>query len=299
MALFDKSEEVEIRVEKPKRSIFDKLEDELFTPPEVIPDSAPICALFLGRDGTGKSGSALSILTDEDVKEGKRIVVLDLDNGNMDTILQYHREKYENGNIILLNPIVWKENEDFSDIVIDYKETMKQIKAVGIIVQKQWEERKIKAIILDGLSKLLKFSEYQMRVEKSLDVSGGVSLKYWVNRNKSFLEMLELYKSLPIHKIYVGHENFDIKVDAVDVSAILRDTNALMAQKVSFTVDEGIDDVTKFYAKIDKSKQDLRNKNAEICFAEVNTSDRTSKFTWEPEKVLKLLESPEKDSVEK
>lgn len=273
--------------EEKKQSIFDKVGEKLTKNPEYVPEHAPIVALFSGEDGTGKSGTALQLVDEIDVEAGENIVLIDLDGGNYPVCLEYHHEAYEKDNIILYDPTVMTDSRD--DVTTDYKATMRNIKAAGAWIKEHWEEEKIRVVILDGMSKLLKFAEWQMRIEKSVDVSGGVTQRYWVNRNKAFLDIVELYKSIPVDTIFIGHTDFNIKEGDKDVSAIKKNMNDLMFQKVSFTVEETADGKVKFWAKIDKSKQNLMNKGTKVCFAEVDTTDKSKGYKWNPKVVLDLL----------
>lgn len=286
-------------IPKEKReSIFDKVGAQLTKKPEYVPDHAPICALFSGEDGTGKSGTALQFIDEIDVEAGEKIILIDLDGGNLPGCLEYHREAYENGNIVLYDPMEFTDDMG-DDVGMDYKATMKNIKAAGAWIRKNWEEQKIRVVILDGLSKLLKIAEYQMRVEKAIDVSGGVTQRYWVNRNKAFIDIVELYKSIPIDTIFIGHRDFNIAEGDTDVSAIKKNTNDLVFQKVSFYTEETAEGKIKFKARIDKSKQNLLNKGAKVTFAEVDTNDKGKGYRWGPKEVLDLLKPAEKgDSKE-
>jgi hypothetical protein len=291
--VFSSQEDV---IPKEKReSIFDRVGRELTKKPEFVPDHAPIVALFTGDDGTGKSGTALQMVDEIDIEADEKVVLVDLDGGNLPGCLAYHRKAYKDGNIILKDPTVMTDDRD--DVRVDYKATMKEIKAIGAWIKQNYEEHKIRVVILDGMSKLLKWAEYQMRIEKAVDVSGGVTQRYWVNRNKAFLDIVELYKSIPIDTIFIGHTDFNVAPGDKDVSAIKKNMNDQVFQKVSFTVEEGVDGKVKFFAKIDKSKQNLRNKGARVCFAEVDTTDKGKGYIWNPKEVLDLLkpESTEGD----
>ena len=275
-----------------KESIFDRVEAELLKKPTYLPKEAPIKALFYGGDGTGKSGTALGFVELIDIEADEKILVVDLDIGNEPACLSYHRDVYERGNLILWEPSEWKEIElpdGGADVVMDYKKTMAKIKAVGIWVKKNWEQYKIRAVILDGLSTLLKHSEWQMRIEKNIDVSGGVTQRYWVTRNKTFLEMLQLYKSIPLDVVFIGNADFAVDPDDKDVAKIRRDTNDLMFQKVGFRVEETPDGKVQFWAKIEKSKQNLKNKGKRIMFAEVDLKNEEADYYWDPSEVIKNL----------
>jgi len=130
-------------------------------------------------------------------------------------LLQYHREAVNSGNIIYYDPVIWSTNPRTNAPYLDYDATINSVNAIAIAVKEEAEENgNIKGIILDGLSKLLKWSEYLMRLEKEIDIAGGVDMRYWQLRNKLFLETLELYKSLPMDKYLIFHQDFLPEIDA-------------------------------------------------------------------------------------
>lgn len=275
---------------KDKKSIYDQVAEELTRKP-YIPKEAPIKCLFWGGDGTGKSGVALTLLDMINLEEGEKILVIDLDIGNMPASLSYHRKAYENGNLILWNPLEMKEEElaGERDFVTDYKLTMARVKAGAIWAKDNFEELKIRAVVLDGLSTLLKHSEWQMRLEKNLDVSGGVTQRYWVTRNKSFLEMLQLYKSIPLDVIFIGNSEFGVDVNDKEASKIYRNVNDLVFQKVSFKVEETVDGQVEFWGKIEKSKQNIKNRGRTVKFGEVDLNNEETDYYWDPRPLLNLM----------
>src|SRR3990167_1770792 len=48
-----------------------------------------ICCLIYGKDGRGKSGIALDYLSDDDIKNGKKVVIIDIDGGMTPLITTY------------------------------------------------------------------------------------------------------------------------------------------------------------------------------------------------------------------
>ncbi len=182
-----------------------------------------MCCLIVGKDGTGKSGIAFDYLTDEDVREGRKILIIDLDSGNIPLLNQYHASKKEN--FIVKNPLVESFTED--DVYIDYHKTFARMRSVVKWTRNNYKKHKIKAIVFDGLSTALKHAEYQMRLDKNIDADGGVSTRYWLIRNKLFLELLEQIKSLPISKFFIAHEDFILKVGE-DNSSLKEKTNAMV-----------------------------------------------------------------------
>lgn len=269
-----------------KKSMIDEARHKLFEAAPELPDFVPKCMMIYGQDNTAKTGLALSVLTDEDVKEGKKIVVIDLDLGCMPLLIEYYADKVYSGNIIYVNPIKWTEDENGTPIV-DYKATIDEINAIGVAIREKWKEENVKAVIFDGGSKFLKYAEQQMRIEKAITPDGGVSQRYWIVRNKMFIEALELYKSLPVHKVFIFHDNFipEARADR-DISSVVLQTNQMMFQKIYCErIDSGA--VVRFRATIHKSKGDITLEGKSVEFATVNKEEGS--FEWNPEKVLSLL----------
>lgn len=67
---------------------------------------------------------------------------------------------------------------------------------------------KFSAIVFDGLSPYLTCCEKTMKMENNMTIEGGVTLNYWRRRDELFTETINLMKSIPIHKFFIGHEDF-------------------------------------------------------------------------------------------
>ena len=230
--------------------------------------------MIYGKDGTGKTGAALTYLTPEDIAEGYKMLIIDLDGGNLPLIETYYPDT--RASYIVRNPEVttWEDNE----VVIDYRQTMARIRAIARWLTKNYADKKIKAVCLDGVSTLLRIAEYQMRVEKNIDADGGVSTRYWIRRNKSFLEILQLLKGIPIDKFFIAHEDFILPLDAKEkVSAVKSKTNQLMFQKVHCTRKQTADDVI-YTATVDKNKFNVSTEGKAVDFLKVRREDGKWKF---------------------
>jgi len=236
------------------------------------------CCLVYGLDGTGKTGIVLDYLTEQEKKDGHKIVVLDLDGGAI-PLLKYHDEK----NIIIKNPMEINKIEGQTNI--DYNMTMERIRATIDVVHDDIEKEKIKAVVLDGVSTLLKHAEYQMRIDKNITADGGVQLRYWVQRNKLFIEILEQIKALPCDKFFVSHEDF-ILDDKENPSAVKSKTNQMMFQKIRCERVVGKDKVV-YSATIDKSKYNVNSEGQKFEFLTVEKEKK--EFKWEAQKVFELL----------
>jgi hypothetical protein len=251
--------------------------------------------LVLGADGTGKSPLCFAALSDEDIKNGYRMVVIDLDGG-CEPLLTHNAKRCRDAGrepsdvFWIRNPIVIEYDEEES-IGINYIKTFEHIRGA---VQEMlapvsetdktpfWEANKIKVFVFDGLSTALKYAESQMRIEKEIAPDGGVSTRFWLIRNKLFLETLEIIKSLPFSTFFVAHEDFDIRNDT-DAAAVKIKTNALCHQKILCKkVVAGKE--TRFEAQILKSKYDVKLEGKMFIFAKVN--NETGQYEWKPEQVL-------------
>jgi hypothetical protein len=244
--------------------------------------------LILGSDGTGKSPLALSYMSDEDIKAGKRCVIIDLDGGNTPLINKYQAERCKNLGreaqdvFIVKNPLTETATENGYEI--DYLETFSKIKGVVKLLkdEKLREEYKIKYFVLDGLSTLLKHAENQMRLDRHLAPDGGVQTRFWLVRNKVFIETIESIKSLPISSFFIAHEDFILK-STEDNPAVKEKVNQLVHQKIKcekiFSKGK-----TEFKATILKSKYNVRKEGKEIIFGAVDLVG--DKVTFNPEIVF-------------
>ena len=247
-----------------------------------------ICCLLYGADGTAKTGIVFSYLTDQDVLDGKQLWVIDLDGGGLPLKLAYHKARDKN--LVVINPLETCETDEGT--MIDYRKTFAKTRAIIEYVKQNWEKEKIKAIVFDGLSTALYHAEQQMRVEKNLDVDGGVQQRYWISRNKLFLETIELIKRLPIARFFIAHENFIIPAagEKSDVtkppSQVVAKTNAMMIQKVrcSRIVTSS---TVEFIAVIDKNKYNVGTEGSRIEVCKVNKGDKS--FVWKANEVIKVL----------
>ena len=247
-----------------------------------------VCLLY-GEDGTGKSPIPLSYLSEEDIKNGMCAVIIDLDGGCIPLVTRYYSDqckKYDrnpNEVFIVRNPLVLtaKDGEE----CIDYKETMNRIRRMIRYVKDNWEKKKIKFIVFDGLSTALKHAEQQMRLDKHLNADGGVQLRFWLVRNKIFTETLEMIKSLPISSFFIGHTDFILKGDETDSSVKIK-TNAMVHQKIRCVKERNLDKSVILKAIIEKSKYNVRLEGRELIFCTVKPD---GSYEWDGNKVLKEM----------
>jgi hypothetical protein len=247
-------------------------------------NNSKICCLVYGSDGCGKTGIVYDYLSDADVKTGYSLWVIDLDGGGMPLKESYHKKK--GSNLVIIDPLVTYEDENGTQL--DYLKTFAKVRAVIRYVTNHWEKEKIKAIVFDGLTTALGYAEQQMRLEKSIDADGGVQLRYWLMRNKLFLETLEQIKVLPIARFFIAHENFIVGDDPQKkTSSVVAKTNAMMVQKIKCQR-VNMPNTTEFYAVVDKSKYNVTAEGQRLRFCEVDKDKKT--YKWDTTKIFKLLE---------
>lgn len=254
-----------------------------------------LCCLIVAPDGAGKSGIALDYLTDEDIKNGKRALIIDLDGGCDSLLLSHHKERCNklgkdlNDVFILKNPL----EEDLNG-EIDYKATFNNIREGVFLAKHAYQELNLKCVIFDGLSTALKHAEQQMRLDKNIDADGGVMLRYWLVRNKIFIELLEQLKSIPISSFFIAHEDFILKTkdellkSGEKNSAVKEKTNALCHQKVFCKrIDDKVNKQIRFKATVMKSKYKAESEGAEIEFLVVDKEKKT--YKWDTKELYNIL----------
>ncbi|MHA1869046.1 MAG: AAA family ATPase [Candidatus Heimdallarchaeaceae archaeon] len=246
------------------------------------------CMLIYGVDGTGKSGLALSY----PLKKNEKMVVLDLDGGCDVLLVKYHKDKLKKGQIFCQNPLEIKRNvvEGKEIVTIDYSMTMNRVRSVTKYIAKKYRNCNIAVLVIDGLSKLLKHAEYQMRIEKNLTAEGDVSYRYWKRRNQLFLEILEIAKALPIDLILIAHDDFIILDSDEEIAMVKRETNRLVWQKIR-CVRNNLPDKVEYRAIVDKSKYDTSAEGKEITFLTIDKE--SGNYVWKGEKIFKILSGEE------
>ena len=246
-----------------------EIEDWLSEP---VTTSSKVCWAMYGEDGTAKTGTAMDCRTPEEVKAGKKIIFFDLDNSGAPIWEKYHNM---DKNIILKDPTTYKE--DVAKTEIDYYKTMEKLRAsFSYLLRKQDQFKDVKAVILDGVDKLLKMAEWQMRVDNHLERDGGVQYRYWNKRNLDYFEVMEMMKRLPWDRYYITHMKYD-KLGQTKVPSWQGKTADMMFQKTHHYV-EDIGSTKTFKAKIMKFKTDITLEGQEIVVAEVDKD--TKQYKW-------------------
>jgi len=288
------NEEESTSVKKMSNQQFDEW---LLNNPELSDDNQTLCALIYGKDGTGKSGIVLDFLTDDDIKAGKKALIIDLDGGNIPLIKKHHKKRVESLGkklsdvFIIRNPLSQKiivAEDGEKEVVVDYKATFGNIVRIVNRIAEKIDEWNIKFVVFDGLSTALKHAERQMRIDKHIAADGGIQLRYWLVRNKIFEEVLEQIKSLPCSKFFIAHDDFIVlNEDSPDISSVKRKTNAMVHQKIR-CVREVIGNKTIFKAIVDKSKYNTAVEGTKIVFCEVDNQEKKMMF-WDTAKIWNEL----------
>jgi len=284
--------------EEDRRSAFDRIEKQFLTIPD-LPEEVNLCALFTGDNGTGKSGVATSYL--KFLEEGETMIYIDLDAGDKDNLVQYWQEEVADGKLRYYYPIIWERViENGKQARINYDKSIEEMRLIAMWLLEKDEndipyyiKYKVKAVVLDGISKLKSYAEYQMKNEVNIDRTGDPKHKYWRIRNIDFLETLELYKVVPIDTIFIGKEDFNKAPD--EMAALDRDTNDLISQKLLFKTRKTEDGKTQFIARVLKSRQSFENREKEVVFAEIDPNNNKQRTWWDATKVYELLRPTKKD----
>jgi len=171
-----------------------------------ITKKSSICALFVGHPKVGKSGVLLDVLTESDIDEGKQLIVYEL---NSDQGCDVNKKEFHNNNdnIIILNPREYIQDKE-GIWQPDYIATMAKIKSSIQTIKEDIESNKlnVKAIGFDGLDIFLsEICESQMRMEEHIDAAGGVSMRFWKNRNKYYYDTLNMIFDIDVDKYFTTH----------------------------------------------------------------------------------------------
>lgn len=225
--------------------------------------NSTICALLVGHPKTGKSGVALDCRTSEEIKDGKKVVVIEMnsDNGCKICKKEHHND---DPNIIVLDPREVTIDIETGDYHLDYIKSMAKIKSLLQYLKTNKDKLNIKAIVFDGVDVFLsEVCEGQMRLEKHLDAASGVSQLYWKLRNSYFYEVMNMLFTIDVDKYLITHYKKD------DKDNLIYAVQTTFPDKVHQIVEfhkEG----TKFYAKMvcDRRKITDDRLNKDVVIAE-------------------------------
>ncbi len=160
---------------------------------------SPVCAVFYGWDGTGKSGIAMDSRTEEDVADEKKIVIFDIDGSAAPLKKKYHRD---DENILLLDPL-----ELMPDGNIDYVSSFNKTLALTKYVVENERDLNLHSVVFDGLDSFLKWCEMVMRhLDLKLDPDTQIKDSWnWMRRNRRYQTVVLLLKRLACERFYTTH----------------------------------------------------------------------------------------------
>jgi len=259
----------------------DDEEDTSFTKEEVkgwIEDgreveASNLCIGVYGWDGTGKSGVAMDCRTEEEIEEGKEIVVIDLDD-SCSSIKQKYFDSDEN--IVIFQPMVFDDNGD-----VDSPKTLDRIDALTKYLVEEEDELDLHAVVFDGVDKFKDICGDTMQIEDlNMDPNSRVKNSWnWQIRNRYYKNVMEKIKKLSCHRFYVTHYKEKKEPVAGELQVTGKEinwhwsTDGMLFQKVEMRKEEEEDGTVKFIATVQKAKGALHLENEEYVVAEV--SDET------------------------
>ena len=277
----DASKSLQAESEKVKPKTFSTSEAEAIvkgTTSEL--KSSPICMVLYGQDGTCKSGVCLDSRFDDEVKAGKKVIVIDIDGSSGPL-----KDKYfaDDPNVRVIDPFMM-----LPDGEIDYVSTYNKILAVVKYICEHEAELNLASVALDGLDTLLKMCEYVMRYE-DFKADPEVQIKdrwQWANRNRRYSVPIFMLRRLKCRKLFTTHMK-ELKqyvggqlIHLDWVPDWEKSTPGLMFQRVEMARDDKVPGRVTFKGTIRKSKGALDLEGKEYIVAEVLNKDSPAKYHW-------------------
>lgn len=239
----EKKEEVSI--------IFSNKDIEEFLNEGVVVNS-DICSLIVGLPKTAKTGICLDSRTEEEIKEGKKLVYIEFnhDHGGRINKKVFHKN---DPSILVIDPTVVEADDITGEDKVNYIKTMAKIKATLRYIKENKEKLNIKTIIVDGADRFLsEICEQQMRLDEHIDVTGGVSLKYWLKRNKYFHDVMDMLLNIDVDKYIISHPKEDKETGKITYG-VQKDFPDRVHQILMTRYDEK---TNKFYVKVIADRRD-------------------------------------------
>lgn len=200
--------EVKREVEPPTPIFTDEEMEQIMVTNNSV--KSDICALVVGDPKTAKTGVALDCRTPEEIKQGKKIVCIEM---NSDNGCKINKKIFWNDdpNIIVMDPREFSVDSNTGDWNFDYVRTMAKLKAFLMYLKIHIDHWNVKAIVFDGADVFLsEVCEAQTRLEKNIDAAGGMTYAYWKNRNKYFYDVMNLLFTIDVDKYIITHFKEDV-----------------------------------------------------------------------------------------
>ena len=161
-----------------------------------------------GKPKVGKSGLAMDCRTEEEIKNGMKVKILDLDDGSTAT---WDSAWDRDENIEIYVPNVW--NEDGS---VNWDETFHNCSTWIKMIEGDIKEGNIKAVVLDGVDKIYEGSSDVLRksLVKNAARSGSViqdsdtvrvSPLDWKVRNNIYNRIINPFIALRANRFLITH----------------------------------------------------------------------------------------------
>ena len=165
---------------------------------------APIRMALVGKENTGKTGSAIDIaLAHTDLP----ICVIDID-GSADNTVDYLRSTGKGDNIFVV-PLIDEADESIwnEDNTTNWLALLDKLQWFLPILSEKAASGELGAVVLDGCSTLLKWCEFVMTdslLRRGVIKEEGDSFnqKEWRERNRLFKDVLQRVTSLPIPYVF-------------------------------------------------------------------------------------------------
>jgi hypothetical protein len=219
--------------------------------------------------------------TEKEKKDGKVIVIFDLDDGAGPIKEEY----WENDdNIVCLSPVEMADNGD-----VDYVATYDRLRALVAYVKSIEETEDIKAVILDGLDSLKKLAEWSWKISAGMEPTDKVKqMMDWQHRNWRYNNIIIPLKNMNCDRYFITHlkeiktfkqvgSQSQLVVDHYEPDW-LGGTPGMMYQKVLCEREEDSSGVIHLKARLEKAKHDLRREGKSVELAVINPS--TEEVTW-------------------
>ena len=240
-------------------------------------ERAFLCCSIAGNPKTGKSGTAMDCRTKQEIKDGMKVHILDLDDGCTPT---WYAAWNKDSNIEIYVPYVYRK-----DGSVDWNETFENCHVWLDNVRDEIAEGNVKAVILDGVDKVNEGSSDALRehLVKGAKRTGEIihdtdSLKVkaldWRIRNKIHDRIINPFMALQCDRFFVTHMKAIYDGVAVPVPIGFepdwhKSVPQKMLQMITITEKKKGND-TEYIARLDSCKTNPELVGKEWCVFRVN-----------------------------
>ena len=225
-------------------------------------DRAFLCCSITGNPKVGKTGTAMDCRTEEEIKNGMKVLILDYDNGAEPTWDScWDRDE----DIVIYNPTAIR-----ADGAIDWDTTFKNGRAFVDYATELIAEGNIKAFILDGVDKIYEGASDVLRdhLVKQQTREGTIILDTdsvrvspldWKIRNRVYNRLLDKMMVLECDRFFITHmkplyDNINVPVPVGEVQDWHKSTPARFNQMLHIRKAVTPDGSTNYIARLEASK---------------------------------------------